>query len=310
MDRRRFLITGSAVVAATGITSIALGQDSRTRDISAPGVRQMTSVQGPYRLRLQTDTTESIGQIRRASGAMRRDLAARSVRQLPNADAFLAARFQASRNLTNRQWLQQSARTLFDNQRAQTAFMNWFPTLNDQAPSRPLTNLLLNGGDGFAGPTLMAYAAVGAAAGYSWQDIVDTLAQTTSNRITLTKDDNVDLAGELVASMQRRNRNLVVHLSQATGRNLRRQRKLAWSPFRKRGFFGGLLKVLTGAAAGAALGTLATGGVPGPGTVAGGVAGGLIGLGAAVESDWGGGSNGFWNPDGNCPPEDQPHVLC
>jgi hypothetical protein len=156
----------------------------------------------------------------------------------------------------------------------------------------------------------MAYAAVGAAAGYSWQDIVDTLEQTTSGRVTLSKDDNVDLSGDLAADIQRRNRNVVVHLSQATGRTLRRPRKTVLSRFRTRGFFGGLLKVLTGAAAGAALGTLATGGVPGPGTVAGGVAGGLVGLGAAVESDWGGGSNGFWDPDGNCPPEDQPNVLC
>lgn len=310
MDRRRFLITGSAAIAATGVTGFAVGQDTRTRDIAAPGARPMTSVQGPYRLRLQSDTIQNIGQIRRASGLNRREMAARTVSGLPNADDFLAARFQASRNLSDRQWLQQSARTLFDNQRAQTAFMNWFPTLNDQAPSRPLTNLLVNGGEGFTGPALMAYAAVGAAAGYSWQDIVDTLEQTTSGRVTLSKDDNVDLSGDLAADIQRRNRNVVVHLSQATGRTLRRPRKTVLSRFRKRGFFGGLLKVLTGAAAGAALGTLATGGVPGPGTVAGGVAGGLVGLGAAVESDWGGGSNGFWDPDGNCPPEDQPNVLC
>ena len=164
MDRRRFLIIGSATIATTGVTGFALGQDTRTRDIAAPGARPMTSVQGPYRLRLQSDTIQNIGQIRRASGVNRREMAARTVSALPNADEFLAARFQASRNLTDRQWLQQSARTLFDNQRAQTAFMNWFPTLNDQAPSRPLTNLLLNGGEGFTGPALMAYAAVGAAA--------------------------------------------------------------------------------------------------------------------------------------------------
>ncbi|WP_291765247.1 hypothetical protein [Maricaulis sp.] len=326
MDRRAFLAASTAVVASAGLTGISLAQDRTAPTLPRRGAAGLRAVQGPYQLNIGRRASASIGRVRRASAATRRATASAALQDLPDTDAFIAQRMTASRNLMNDAWLRDAARMVFDNPSAQRAFTSWLPSLNDQVPSRALTTMLVDGGDDFSGPTLMAYAAVSAASGYGWEDIVDTLHAATSGQVALTKDDGLDLSGGLQVSITRGNGTVTAHLTQLGNSPRMRPRHKAStrSPLRKRGFFGGALKVLTGAAAGAALGTLATGGVPGPGTVVGGVAGGLIGLGAALEDEGGGDSNssggggaaaggggtGFWDGGGECPPADQPYVLC
>ncbi|WP_420431998.1 hypothetical protein [Hyphobacterium sp.] len=255
----------------------------------------------------------------------------RAIQTVEGGEDMLRQRVAARDNADDPEWVRERAATLFEDPRAQRGFQRWFPAHASRQRDRALTEVLVHGGNDFALVTIWAYAAISMAAGTPWQDIVDTLSQTTGGRVALTRHARVDFSREVVGVVSAVDDGIAIHFSPARAgpRRLQHNEKvLAPAALDKRGYANGAHKVLTGAAAGAALGTLATGGAPGPGTVVGGIIGGLIGLAAAVEDDGdgdegssdgdgdsdasnaSGGGTSVWDGNGECPPADQPYVLC
>lgn len=326
MDRRKFLCGTAAGLAAASFMPL-WAQDT---DRNLPR-RPMSSVQAPYRLELQNGLGNSISEAASADPARAREILEQAIQTVDGGEDMLRQRVEARDNAGNPEWVRERAATLFENRRARQAFQRWFPEHASRQRDRALTEILVHGGDDYALVTIWAYAAISMAAGTPWQDIVDTLTETTGGRVALTRHARVDFSGEVVGTVSAVDNGIAIHFSpvRAGPRRLQRNEKVfAPAALDKRGYANGAHKVLTGAAAGAALGTLATGGAPGPGTVVGGIIGGLIGLAAAVEGDGddgddsgdgdgdsdasnaSGGGTSVWDGNGECPPADQPYVLC
>ena len=311
LDRRSFLLGTSGVVLTAAASQSVLAQEIRRTPH-----RLTTSLEWPYKLEISTAIQNTIREFSGDNGLRRGVRAGSMLSRLSIPQNFHRARVEAARNIGNRDWLEQTSSRLFENRRARRAFNNWFPNQNNSSSDRALTNVLVFGGADISAPTILSYAAVGHLMGASWEDLTSTLAEVTGDRVSMTKARRLDLSSALSATVARSGRNqITVHLTQAEGGVLRRLRRTQIdnpNKIRKRrGFFQWLKSVLQGAAAGAALGTLAEGGVPGPGTAVGGVMGAIIGASAYAESQYedNGGGNGFWDSEG-CPPEDRADIFC
>lgn len=300
MDRRLFVSSGIALIVSSGLAK-AMATETPAPRLPSMGGRAVPNLPPNFR--------RNIRRINDASGQERKRLAMRTIREMPMSDNFLAQRFEVSRRVSDPTWRQQTAQSLFQDRRARQAFAGWIQNLETPQRDTPLTDILVYADATYTQNVMSTYVTVGMGAGYDASDLTDTVDALSGGRIRLVFDQNIDPEAEIQTRVQRDGNSITVRASNS-GRGMRplreRRRGLEKAPAHKRGVFNVLHKALTGAAAGAAVGTIIE---PGGGTAVGAVVGGVIGLAAGLEDELGGGT-GFWDPDGNCPPEDQPNVLC